>query len=134
MYNVICIRSIHVHDYATSRKPPDVTSLIDSGGLRAIVKGAREAQGNGRWGTMCDAIRATNVRTQGAVEDLFPNFEISNPTQQHHQREHIRTPTSPKSSSVACKRVGHASQGGDGKLSSPSQMWVKSNRCPIGSK
>ena len=59
------IRRLHVHDHATSHKPPDVTNMNHSGGLRAIVRGQgrlRAACEEG-WGTMCDVIRATKVRT-----------------------------------------------------------------------
>ena len=48
-----------------ARKPPDVTNLSHSGGLRAIVRGQgrlRAACEEG-WGTMWDVIRATEVRT-----------------------------------------------------------------------
>ena len=49
-------RRRHVHDHATSRKPPDVTNLSHSGGLRAIVRGKggsgqHARRGGGPWVT-----------------------------------------------------------------------------------
>ena len=61
-------RRLHVHvigNCTYARKPPDVTNLSHSGGLRAIVRGQgrlRAACEEG-WGTMWDVIRATEVRT-----------------------------------------------------------------------
>ena len=63
-------RRLYTHVHVTgnctyARKPPDVTNLSHSGGLRAIVRGQgrlRAACEEG-WGTMCDDIRATKVRT-----------------------------------------------------------------------